>query len=368
MDQPRPTSYERPLAWTLWLVLGGAVLLAVYWVRAALLPFFLAFVIAYVFAPWVDMLERRARLPRPLGTAAVFLLLGLIGTLLMVGLMPVVERQVVQLLEKLPAALARIKEQGLPFLSQLAGDTAVPETARAWLDTLADSLKGLAPTLFQKTTGALMWAAAGTLQAVVWILSAAIIPVLVFYLMMDFRQVTPWLRARIPLTPRTLLDARLPRIDRMLGEFLRGQLLVGVILSVLYAVGLSVAGVDAAVAIGIIAGLGNMVPYLGFVIGITLSLLISLVTHFDLLHLVYVVIVFGVVQLLEGFVISPKVVGDRVGLHPVAIIFALFVGGEAFGFVGILLGVPAAICIKAFLEPLPSPVDTGNGTEPPVGC
>jgi predicted PurR-regulated permease PerM len=152
---------------------------------------------------------------------------------------------------------------------------------------------------------------------------------------------------------------RLSRIDRMLGQFLRGQLTVAVILAGLYSVGLTLAGVEAGVTIGMIAGLGNMVPYLGFVVGITLALVVTFLTHFDLLHLLYVVLVFGVVQSLEGTVISPRVVGERVGLHPIAVIFALFVGGDAFGFFGVLLGVPAAVAVKVALEPEAPPSGEG---------
>lgn len=347
----RPSfGYERPLTWVLWTLLGMAVAAVLYTLRGALVPFLVAFVIAYVFAPWVDLLERRAHLPRPLGTTLVFALIGALLAVVFVGLVPVLEGQVARLLERLPAALDRFKAVGIPFLSGLMEDAVLPLTAAAWVDAVKDSLAQFGPTLLQKGGGALWWAATGTLGAVVWTLSAAIVPVLVFYLMMDFHQVAPWLLERIPQLVREQADRRLARIDRMLGEYLRGQLTVAVILSGLYAFGLTLAGVEAALAVGLIAGLGNMVPYLGFVIGITLSLILTLLTHFDVIHLLYVVAVFAVVQMLEGFVISPKVVGERVGLHPVAVIFALFVGGEAFGFLGILLGVPAAIAAKVMLE------------------
>lgn len=347
------------------MALGAVAAGAVFVLRDALVPFFLAFVVAYVFVPWVDLMERRLRLPRALGTLLVFLILTVIGALLVVGVIPVLERQTLSLLAKLPAALVRLRDQGLPMLTSLpilsnllehgTGTPGVPLTAQATLDQLSIWLSEVGPALLHRAAGAALWAATGTMHVVVQILGTAIIPVLVFYMMVDFRQIAPWLRARFPSALRPLLDERLPRIDRMLGEYLRGQLTVGLILSGVYGIGLTLAGVEAALAIGLLAGLGNMVPYLGFVLGLTLALLVVLLTHFDLAHMLYVLAVFVGVQSLDNFLISPRIVGERVGLHPVAIIFALFVGGQAFGFLGVLLGVPAAICIKAFMEPVSAP-------------
>jgi predicted PurR-regulated permease PerM len=346
-DRP---AFERPLAWVLWTVLGAALAAVLYTLRDALLPFLIAFVVAYVFAPWVDLLERRARLPRPLGAALVFLALLLLGALLVLGLAPVIESQVAALAARLPAALDRLQEVGVPLLSGYLPEAAGSGSTEALIAALRESAATWGPTVLKSGQAAFLWAASGTVGAVLWIVSAAIVPVLVFYLMMDFSRVGAWLLDLIPPSRRDALRPRLARIDGMLGRFLRGQLTVAVILAGLYSLGLTLAGVEAGVAIGVIAGLGNMVPYLGFVVGLVLSLTVAFLTHFDLIHLVYVVIVFAVVQGLEGFVISPKVVGEAVGLHPIAIILALFVGGEAFGFLGVLLGVPAAIAVKVALE------------------
>lgn len=361
-EAPRP--YERPLTWVLWTVLAAAVAAVLYTVRAALLPFLIAFVIAYVFAPWVNLLERRARLPRPLGTAVVFVLVVALFGLLVVGLVPVIERQVVGLARWLPGAIDRLQQVGLPLLSRYLGEAPAPTTAEAWLGALKDTAATWGPALLKSGKQALLWAATGTLDVVLGAISAAIVPVLVFYLMMDFPRVGAWLRGRVPAAARGALESRLDRIDAMLGQYLRGQLTVAVILSGLYAAGLSLAGVEASVAIGVLAGLGNMVPYLGFVVGLTLSLLVTFLSHFDVVHLLYVGIVFAVVQGLEGTLISPRVVGERVGLHPIAIILALFVGGEAFGFLGVLLGVPAAIAVKVLLEGDPAPPEGPPGPAP----
>jgi predicted PurR-regulated permease PerM len=352
-------AFERPLAWALWAALAAGAAVILHAVRGALVPFLIAFVIAYVFTPWVDWLERRLRVPRPLGTAAVFVTISLLFALLVLGLVPVIERQVMHVGAWLPGALDRLREVGIPFLSEYLGRAELPTTAGAWIDALRQSAASWGPAVLRSGRGALLLAASGTFGAVVWLLSAAIVPVLVFYLMMDFRAVGDWLLARIPVPRRAAVRPRLHRIDTMLGQFLRGQLMVAAILAGLYALGLTLAGVEAGATIGVIAGLGNMVPYLGFVVGITLALVVTFLTHFDVVHLLYVVAVFGAVQALEGTVISPRVLGERVGLHPIAVIFALFVGGDAFGFFGVLLGVPAAIAVKVALEPGPPPAGDG---------
>jgi len=354
VNPPRP-DFERPLAWVLWTLLAAAAAAVLYAVRAALLPFLIAFVIAYVFSPWVNLLERRARLPRPAGTVVVFLAVSALFALLLLGLVPVLEGQVVDLARWLPGALDRLQQAGLPLLSGYLPEVSAPTNLEAWIAALKDGAATWGPQLLASGKAAFLWAASGTLDALVWIVSAAIVPVLVFYLMMDFPRVGAWLLERVPSAARAPFRDRLGRFDAMLGQYLRGQLTVAVILSGLYAVGLTLAGVEAGVAIGVLAGLGNMVPYLGFVVGISLSLVVTFLSHFDVTHLLYVVAVFAVVQGLEGFLISPKVVGTRVGLHPIAIILALFVGGEAFGFLGVLLGVPAAIAVKVLLEPEPGP-------------
>lgn len=355
-DRP---AFERPLAWALWAALAAGLALILHEVRGALVPFLVAFVIAYVFAPWVDWLERRLRVPRPLGTAGVFAAISLLFVLLVLGLVPVIERQVLHVGVWLPGALDRLREVGVPFLSEYLNRVDLPTTAVAWIDALRESAESWGPAVLSSGREALFLALSGTLGAVVWLLSAAIVPVLVFYLMMDFHTVGDWLLARIPAARRGPVLARLRRTDRMLGQFLRGQITVALIEAGLYAVGLTLAGVEAGIAIGVIAGLGNLVPYLGFVVGITLAMAVTFLTHFDLVHLLYVAAVFGAVQALEGTVISPLVLGGRVGLHPIAVIFALFVGGEAFGFLGVLLGVPAAIAVKVALEPGPPPAGEG---------
>ncbi len=359
--RPAPPSYERPLTWVLWATLGVGAALILHAIRGALVPFLIAFVIAYVFAPWVDWSERRLKVPRPLGTAGVFLAISLLFALLILGLVPIIERQVMSVGAWLPGALDRLREVGIPFLSEYLGRADLPTSAGAWIDTLRESAASWGPAVLQSGREALLWAATGTLGAVFWLLSAAIVPVLVFYLMMDFRAVGEWLLARVPEAARGTVRPRLKRIDTMLGQFLRGQLTVAVILAGLYSVGLTLAGVEAGVTIGVIAGLGNLVPYLGFVVGITLASIVAFLTHFDVVHVLYVILVFAAVQGLEGTVISPRVVGERVGLHPVAVILALFVGGEAFGFLGVLLGVPAAIAVKVFLED--AGADSGAGAE-----
>jgi predicted PurR-regulated permease PerM len=154
------------------------------------------------------------------------------------------------------------------------------------------------------------------------------------------------LRSMIPRKYEATIVSLAQDCDNILSEFLRGQLLVMLALSLTYAVGLWLAGIEFALLIGMVAGLVSFVPYLGTILGITLAGTMAAVQYHDFMHPLYVLLVFGIGQALEGMLLSPWLVGDRIGLHPVAVIFAVLAGGQLFGFVGILIALPlAAVCV-----------------------
>jgi predicted PurR-regulated permease PerM len=177
-----------------------------------------------------------------------------------------------------------------------------------------------------------------------------LVPVVTFYLLRDWRGLTTRL---LELVPRRVEPevARLARAaDDMLGAFMRGQLAVMVALGTIYSVGLWFVGLDLAFLIGMLAGLLSFVPYLGFAVGIVAAGVAAIMQFHEWLPLVYVLLVFGVGQILEGTVLTPWLLGDRIGLHPVAVIFAVLAGGQLFGFVGVLLALPAAAVIMVLLR------------------
>ena len=175
-------------------------------------------------------------------------------------------------------------------------------------------------------------------------------PVVAFYLMRDWDDIVQRIHEMVPRDVEPVFVRLVGECDEVLGAFLRGQLLIMFLLGCIYAVGLYFVGLELAILIGMLAGLASIVPYLGFVVGIIAATLAALFQFQDPLYLGYVAIVFGIGQVMEGWVLTPWLVGDKIGLHPVAVIFAVLAGGQLFGFVGILLALPVAAVIMVFVR------------------
>ena len=320
------------------LVMGGLV----YVLGPILTPFLAGALLAYIFDPLVDRLEARG-LSRGTGTIMVIVLAGLALFMLLLIALPLFQGQFAELSQRVPAALDLLQTRFLPWLQQSFGITisADMSTLKAWLTEKAtQNGANWLPTL---QTGAL---------AIVGVLAnLLLIPVVMFYLLKDWDVMVARLAA---LTPRGWMDAvnRVARaMDAVVGEFLRGQMAVMFTLSAYYAIALWAAGLNYALPIGILTGVLSFVPFLGFGLGLILALLVALLQFADLTGVAWVAGIYLAGQVLESYVITPRLVGERVGLHPVAIIFALAAFGQLFGFVGVLLAVPlAAVLLVALRE------------------
>jgi predicted PurR-regulated permease PerM len=177
-----------------------------------------------------------------------------------------------------------------------------------------------------------------------------LIPVLTFYLLRDWDILVARFRELLPRRHAEKVTQISLECDDMLAGFIRGQLLVMSALSLIYTVGLMIIGVELALLLGVIAGVVSFVPYLGLIVGVVLSGLAALLQFGDWMPVVYVVIVFSVAQMIEGMVLTPRFVGERIGLHPVAVIFAVLAGGQLFGFTGVLLALPVAAVVVVLLK------------------
>jgi predicted PurR-regulated permease PerM len=181
-----------------------------------------------------------------------------------------------------------------------------------------------------------------------------LIPVALFYLFADWARVVSQVIALVPARFRPGVDGFVGEVDEVLGQYMRGQLTVMVILAVFYSVGLALFGLDLALPIGVFSGLAVVIPYLGFGVGLVLALVAGLLQFVAWKAALMVAVVFGLGQLLEGFVLTPRLVGERIGLHPLAVIFALLAFGQVFGFVGVLVALPASaillVCLRRARE------------------
>jgi predicted PurR-regulated permease PerM len=341
------SSSNRVARWAYGGVFALVCLLLLYLLRGVLTPVLVAFALAYLLDPVVDRLEA-LRVPRSLGIA-VLLLVSLtalaLGTLL---LAPIIARDLAALASELPAAAIRL----LARLQTWLGDQGVqlPHSGQEALAALQQHAQSLAPNaVAMARTGALALVG-GTVSAASAVAALVIVPVLAFYLLRDFDLMTAATVALLPANLRERAVQMAREVDVVLGQFVRGQLIVMAILGALYAVGFSLVGVRLAVPIGIVAGLLTFIPYVGSAVALGLALTMTALHLGGLTQFAGVVIVYSVIQTLEGFVITPRIVGDKLGLSPVWVLLALMAGGELFGFMGVMLALPLAAVAKVFAE------------------
>ena len=321
------------------VILGGLI----YVLAPVLTPFVAAGLLAYIGDPLADRLQR-LRLPRSLAVVVVFLLTFVLIGLLVLLVGPLIRAQIAALFEALPELIARIEAEWLP---QIATWLDMEEGGDVGLSSFLSRYSEMASSWGGKLLGAVT-RSGGALAAAV--MSLVLIPVLTFYMLRDWDTIVAHAGAIVPESQRDTVYRLARETDDVLGAFLRGQLLVMLALACLYSLGLALVGVKYAIAIGVVAGLVSFVPYLGLVFGIALASLTVLLEPNPLWPLLGVIATFTIAQLLEGSVLTPKLVGDKIGLHPVLVIFAIAAGGQLFGFFGILLALPAAAVLSVLVR------------------
>lgn len=346
LKPPVPFFVNRLSAW-----LGVALaLVLVFWLLAPVLaPFVIAAVMAYVLHPLVLKLEGLAgpRLPRALAVVlveglAIFALLGLF-----LLLVPILVREWPLLQQQLPLLLDRLGDLVNPLLAQLGLDVSLN------LDDLRNQLVAYLSAHREDWWAPLMSSLKlGGSLALALVGYAVLVPVALFYMLYDWTRLVDSVLELVPPAWRVNFDSFMHDSDLVLGEYLRGQLLVMLALAVFYAVGLSLFGLDLALPIGVFTGLAVFVPYLGFGIGLVLALLAGLLQLEPSQAVIMVAMVYGLGQLIESFVLTPRLVGERIGLHPLAVILALMAFGQLLGFVGVLIALPASAVLLVGLRRL----------------
>jgi len=304
-----------------------------------------AFFLAYLLNPPLNWLESKG-----LGrTAAVWaLLVGaiLVFGLLMLAVVPAVLADLREMGSTLPARLESVARETPRYLQDTFGFE-LSADQKAWLVSLADEARAALPRVAQEASGVFLGVARRAAGFLGTIADFALVLLFGFYMMRDFAPLTTTLYGElVPPRWRAPLRERLADVDTALGGFVRGQLTVCAILAVLYTTGLLLSGVPLAFVIGPLAGLANIIPFFGFAVGVGLSLLVAVLDAHGWGPFIGIAITFGSVQGLEGFVLTPRIVGGKVGLSPFAVILALAIFGEMFGFLGVLLAVPIAAVVR----------------------
>ena len=335
-----------------WL-LGVTGALTLVWLLSTtgtlLAPFVLSLVLAYVLDPLVDAMQRR-RIPRSVAILALTVpALGLLALLLLVGV-PAAARQLASLVSDLPTFFGRLADWIEAARSRLLTVDLPLFDEGAMLARLRDvDSEAIASFLQerQEALGGWIWEGAlglgrgiGTVFTILGYL--ALTPVLTFYLLRDWDRITPTVAALVPADRRASVVSLASESDTLVARYLRGQLTVALTIGAITALGLWVVSFPYAGTLGLVVAVFSIVPYLGLVLSLVPAIFIALVSGSVWISLLKVAAVYGVAQFLEASVISPRIVGDSVGLHPVWVVLALALGGYFFGFVGLLIGVPAA--------------------------
>jgi len=346
----RQKTSSRAPRWLNWhlatLTLAAIALGAVIWVLSPILaPFLAAAILAYIFNPLVSRLEEKG-VPRAIGTVAAVLLLIFAVALLLVIVLPLFYKEVAQLTQLIPGFIEHLKSKVVPWVNTKLGiEIALdPSSFRQFMQENLSDAGGIAKRVFAGV-------GSGGLAVVGLLVNLALIPIVFFYVLRDWPILLNNVDELIPRRYHVSVTEFAAEIDAVLSEFLRGQLLVMVIMSVFYVVGLWAVGLKFSLPVGLITGLLVFVPYLGVGLGMVLGTIAAVMQFDDAIYGVAVVwAVFGAGQVIESFFVTPKYVGERIGLHPLAVIFALLAFGQVFGFFGVLLALPASAAILVALR------------------
>ncbi|RDH81694.1 MAG: AI-2E family transporter [endosymbiont of Galathealinum brachiosum] len=323
-----------------------------YLLSPVLMPFFAAALLAYLGDPIADRLEMKfqprfsSKLSRSLAVTIVFITLFSLLTIMAFLILPLLGKQIAYLVSNMPEYLDHIQNNVLPQVAKyLAIDTSVFDF---------DLLKKLFAAHYAQAGGIISQVvssvASSGLALTVWAANMVLIPVVTFYLLRDWDVLMTHIDDLVPRKNQSIIRKLARESDEVLSAFLRGQFIVMLALGAVYSTGLWFIDLKLALLIGMLAGLVSFVPYLGFIVGIIAASVAMLLQTHDLMQLIPVIIVFSIGQMLEGMLLTPVLVGDKIGLHPVAVIFAILAGGQLFGFVGILLALPVAAVLAVMIR------------------
>jgi predicted PurR-regulated permease PerM len=333
----------------LWLAVGLALLFLLVKLGPVLAPFLAAAILAYALNPAVDRFcaLRFGRFSMPRQAAVVVVLLVFFAIIIAVFLVvtPVLQKQIPLLQDQIPNLLFRLNA----FLGPKLRDLGV----QIRLDEIG--VKRIV-SKYMATSGDEIWATVlasarvGGIALIGWMVMIALVPIALFYLLLDWHGVVARITNLVPRRWVAHTVSLAQEVDTLLAQYLRGQLAVIVVLCIYYASTLALTGLEVAVPVGILTGLLIFIPYIGFGIGMVLALISAMLQFNDLHGVVLVASIYGVGQFIEGFILTPRLVGERIGLHPLTVIFALFAFGQLFGFVGVLLALPASAILSVAVK------------------
>ncbi len=350
------------------LVIAGLLIALGYLVGAlapVLTPFIAGAILSYIATPLVAWLAAR-RVPRAAGAVLIVLAIGALIAGLVLVVVPLVSSEITEIAKKMPELITRAQTEWLPWVNKKLGTTLSFDLTQ--LKSLVQDNAGAVGDLSAQLAGSLKLGGQMLLGIVV---NVMLLPVVMFYLLRDWPNLIDGIDHLVPRAARPMVRNLAREIDAVLSEFLRGQGLVMLALATYYCIALKLAGLEFWLPVGLVTGLLVFIPYIGFGMGFLLGMLAALTQFSTAGPIIAVAVVFGLGQILEGFALTPYLVGDRIGLHPLAVIFALMAFGQLFGFVGVLLALPASAALLVALRVMQRSLSEGErgptSNAPPAG-
>ncbi|MCK9382347.1 MAG: AI-2E family transporter [Sulfuritalea sp.] len=344
MTSPLDANRSDRLQTTLWIAAGLAILALFYALSPILTPFLLAGILAYICNPVADRITRWG-LPRMLVVVLVMLALAALAAGLVLIVLPLLYEEATVLTARAPEALALANTKLAPWLLDHFGVQVHFDST--WLQSLAAGNWDTVQVILERIYSSLK---IGGVALVGLAVNLMLAPVVMFYLLLDWHSMRARMGGLVPRPWHAKLISMANDIDAVLSQYLRGQILVMAILAAYYCVALWLAGIPSALSIGVVTGLLIFIPYLGYATGLILALLVATLQFAGWGPVIAVLIVYGIGQVLEGFLLTPFLVGERIGLHPLAVIFALMAFGQIFGFFGVLAALPASAALLVGLR------------------
>jgi predicted PurR-regulated permease PerM len=348
VDREVPWWRQLSPSWHAMAAIAGVVLFGflIHALAPVLTPFMFGAILSYLGAPIVAWLAAKG-VSRTIGAVLVIVaFISFIAGLVLV-VAPLIANEISVIAEKFPEVLSRVQNEWLPWVNQRFGTAFALDLAQ--FKTLASENKDALSEIGARLAGSAKF---GGQLLITILINVSLIPVVMFYLLRDWPQVIDGLDDLLPASMQEPVRTIASEIDAVLSEFLRGQGLVMIALAIYYCVALSIVGLEFAIPVGLVTGLLVFIPYVGFGLGLVLGMLAALTQFSTPGPILAVAAVFAIGQILEGFVLVPYLVGDRIGLHPLAVIFALMAFGQLFGFVGVLLALPLSAALLVAVRSL----------------
>ena len=327
-----------------WSGIAGVALILLTLLSRPLAPSFIAFIFAYMLSPLISEVCRKYHLPRNLVAAIIFVLFLSVFSVALLVLMPAIYHQVSILIAKIPAYKDYIQTELVPQVTAKVQsiDPRIAEKVKDSIQSIINGTFSIISSVFNNVWGYTM----ATINIFVVIL---LVPIILFYLLKDWPKITRNLNNLLPYQERNKIREILSSINDLLSAYIRGQFNVCLILSAYYGIGLSILGVDLGLLLGILSGFLIIIPFIGIFIAFSLAMIVGYVTFGYTAKLGFVMVLYVVGYLVENYFLTPKIIGDRIGLHPLWIMFAALAIGSLFGFIGIFFAIPIAGIIKVLL-------------------